>query len=153
MQVYRSIKMTPFSFTLTRTPPGRPPSHQNGPTLPHLTTRSHICTICCISSNAPQVSSSRSIQTYNWRRYSIRRTTTDVSGSLAFFPVGAYIFLDRSPLSPSSVKRPASEVYDKILPRNNGPDKMIGIKDRTVPILQGGLENTAFIHFATLRPT
>lgn len=78
----------------------------------------------------------------------------DLRASFAHtFCVGDYAFLDRPSLFHSAAERSASEVFNKLLPRNEGPYKVISVNDNTVQILQDGLKSTISFQRATISPT
>lgn len=69
------------------------------------------------------------------------------------FRVGDYTVLDRPPLFRSASEYSASEGYNKILRRKQGPYKVIGVNKTLLRILQDGSENNVSIHLATLNRT
>lgn len=61
--------------------------------------------------------------------------------------------MDTRPLFRSAAEQSASERYNDLSLRNQGPYKVIGVNDRISYIQQDGLESTAYIHCATLSLT
>lgn len=61
--------------------------------------------------------------------------------SHTIFRVGDYVFLDGPPLCRSSAGQFASENYDNLLPRKQGPYQAIEVNDSTLHTLQKRLED------------
>lgn len=69
------------------------------------------------------------------------------------FRDGDYIFVENLPLFRLAAESSASERHSELLPRRQGPHKVVGVDEVSPRILQGGLENADSIQRAALSHT
>lgn len=68
------------------------------------------------------------------------------------FQVRYYIFLDRLSLFRSAAERPASEWYNKLILREQGPYSVTSVNETSLPVVQDELENIVSFYPATVIP-
>lgn len=131
--------MSPFSSALARTPPGPAavvPRRTNLATDDEMVSSMYAR----LQLIKPDLDFRQEADKY--LRLVQRRYKKDYDSRVRFaaiLRIGGYVFLDMPFLLRSAAKQSAAEGYDKYLPLKEGPNKVIGVNNNTIHILQEGL--------------
>lgn len=150
VQVQISITVSPFSLTLTRTPPGpaalvpkRTSLTFDNDAASALYARLEL--IRCAYSLREETDKSLNLSQQKYRRHH------DHHVRLAdIFNKGDKDYLDRPSLFHSTAAKSATERYNKLLSKKQGPYMVVCVNENMLRILKYMLQSTVCIHRATL---